>query len=133
MYIGIIIEVGHKKYLAPLTSPGKEYLVKSKKHRRIVHPIKNGEYGFVRVGNMIPVNEKVVKPVIIAEIEDEFYRNILIERNLYLRKDYVIDEIRNQAHNLYSKRYNKDNYFLSDILCNYKLLESMCSEWELTH
>ena len=91
-YIGIIIEVNNHKYLAPLTSPSKKYL-SYKKYRRIVHPINNAKNGYVRIGNMIPVTVDVIEPVIISAVEDEFYKNILLEQLLYLRKDYVIEKI----------------------------------------
>lgn len=128
-YIGILIQVNGHDYLAPLTSPGKDYL-NNKKYRRIVHPINDSKNGWVRVGNMIPVTKEVIYPVIISQIDNEFYRNVLLEQFQYLRKEYVIKEIRNLAYRLYFKRYEKDDYYLANILCNYKLLEKKCTEYK---
>ena len=128
-YIGILLEVNDKKYVAPLTSPNKEYL-NHKKYRRIVHRIDNGNYGYVRIGNMIPVNENLVYPVIIAETKDEKYKDILLEQVKYFRKSEVIKEIREKANKLYFGRYDNNNYYLSDIMCNFKLLEKALDDYK---
>ncbi|NCC55774.1 MAG: hypothetical protein EOM11_09910, partial [Erysipelotrichia bacterium] len=55
LHIGIVLVINNRLYLAPMTSNGKKYLLTNKKHRRIAYPIKNGELGFIRIGNMIPL------------------------------------------------------------------------------
>lgn len=138
-YIGIVLEVNNNKYLAPLTSPyhynekgeknKKEYL-NNKKYKRIVHPINDEEFGWVRVGNMIPVYRDVIEPIIIAELSDEKLKNRLIEQWNYFKNLDVVKVIENQANELYSKRYDNDNYYLADIVCDYKLLEEKCCEYK---
>ena len=127
-HIGIILEVHDKMYLAPLTSNNKKYLKENAKYKRIVYPIENGELGFVRIGNMIPIVESEVSPVIIANIENVKYKNLLINQYSFLRKTETIHRIRSQANKLYEKRLNNDRYFLADIMCNFKLLEEICSK-----
>lgn len=127
-HIGIILEINDIFYIAPLTSAGKEYL-KVKKYRRIVHQIENGDLGFVRIGNMIPVPLSELSVLIISSLEDKKYKDLLLEQYTYLRKKENHDEIINQANALYRLRYNNDNYFLADIMCNFKLLEEKYHNW----
>jgi len=132
-HIGIIIEMYSKLYVAPLTSEGKEYLLNNKKYKRIVHSIENGNLGFIRVGNMIPVPASELHPIIISELDDTKYKSLLLDQYLYLKKEKNTESIRKMANKLYSKRYNNDNYFLSDIMCNFRELEVACEDWENSH
>lgn len=102
-----------------------------KKYRRIVHQIENGDLGFVRIGNMIPVPPNELSVLIISSLEDKKYKDLLLEQYTYLRKKENHDAIIYQANDLYRLRYNNDNYFLADIMCNFKLLEEKYHEWTI--
>lgn len=133
MHIGIIIQVNHQLYVAPLTSKGKVYLKTIKKYKRIVFEIDNGDLGFVRIGNMIPVPKSELKPVFIVNVKDTKYKDLLLDQYIFLRKEVNRTAIRTLANKLYTKRYHNDKFFLADIMCNFKELEKACKKWEETH
>ena len=132
-HIGIVIEINNKLYVAPLTSRGKEYLIKNKKYRRTVFLIEEGNLGFIRLGNMIPVPESELSLIIISELEDSRYKDLLLEQYIFLRKSKNRDKIREQANKLYSKRYYNDDFFLADIMCDFKKLETAYDNWKVNH
>ncbi|MEG1475415.1 MAG: type III toxin-antitoxin system ToxN/AbiQ family toxin, partial [Longicatena sp.] len=88
-HIGILFEIQGILYLAPLTSTGKTYLENNKKHKRIVYPLENGELGYIRIGNIIPVPRSELTPIIISEINDDLYKNLLLDQYNFLSKQGV--------------------------------------------
>ena len=131
-HIGIVLVVNNIHYVAPLTSKGKNYLIENQKYSRIAYPIDNGNLGFVRIGNMIPVPKEVIYPIIISELNEGNYKNLLLNQYLFLKKEENRIEIRKMANQLYAKRYNNDKHYLSDIMCNFKILEEKCIQWSTT-
>ena len=43
---------------------------------KMFHPIDNGDLGYIRIGNMIPVTLNVITPIIIADLLDTNYKKI---------------------------------------------------------
>lgn len=128
-YIGILFEINNLIYFAPLTSAGKEYL-NLKKYKRIVYPINEGELGYIRLGNMIPVPKEELRLIIISEInEDAEYRTLLLNQYIALKKTEVKKKIILKARKLYDIRYNNTNHYLNDLICDFKLLEEKCVIW----
>lgn len=78
---------------------------------------------------MIPVPLSELSVLIISSLDDKKYKDLLLEQYTYLRKKENHDEIIKQANDLYRLRYDNDNYFLSNIMCNFKLLEEKYHDW----
>jgi len=128
-HIGIVIEINNIKYVAPLTSNDKDYLLFNKKLSRLVHPIENGKLGFIRIANMIPVPISELTPIFLRDVNDSKYKDILHSQYLFLKKEVNHTSIMKMAYKIYDIRCNFHNHYLHSDICNFKLLENLCNKW----
>ncbi|MBQ9314449.1 MAG: type III toxin-antitoxin system ToxN/AbiQ family toxin [Clostridia bacterium] len=113
-YIGVLFEMNHFEYYAPLTSPKPKHL--KMKNTIDFYKIKNGQLGAINLNNMIPVtnynytlinlNEKVF-------IEDKVkYLTLLKEQLNWLNSNYI--QI------IFKLRRNRLNYMKCILIINYQ-------------
>lgn len=121
-YIGILFEINNVLYIAPLSS----YKEKHNRMKERIDFIKIGNKSVINLNNMFPVNEKNIKRVDIEKEEDENYRQLL--RNEYNLCVPKFKRIIKNANALY-KQVVKYNMPIKQRCCNFKLLESICIEY----
>lgn len=116
-YIGVVLEINDCYYFAPMTSPKEKYknIADTSSH---IYKIKNGELGYICLNNMIPLLN-VPKSIIINDISDIQYANLLKEQFLLLKNDFEI--IKKNAFKIYT-RYKKIKG-LKHICVDFKRLE----------
>ena len=120
-YIGIILEINNMTYFAPMFSPKLQH----NKYKSNSTYIKIGEnLGLIRLNNMIPVCKKNLRYIDFNKIQDQKYRNLLIQQNNFIQLH--TEKIRNTANKLYQFVTKDKKEFFIKICCDFKLLESKC-------
>ena len=134
-YVGVLLNVGDKKYFAPLTSSGKsKKLCENPKQESVTFlPIENCMFGGINFNNMIPVVDGVYWTVELefSPKDNKFERakKFKLQRaNRFIRKnkDLIIVKAKH-LYNLYLK--NKLFQNVKDITCDFKKLEEQASSW----
>lgn len=121
-YIGILFEINNVLYIAPLSS----YKEKHNKMKERIDFIKIGNKSVINLNNMFPVNQKNIERVEIEKEKDENYRQLL--RNEYNLCVPKFKRIIKNANDLY-KQVVKYDMPIKQRCCNFKLLESICIEY----
>ncbi len=121
-FVGVVLEINDKKYLAPLTSP-KEQLKTVKNSCPSIfklHAIddESEPLGAIRIQYMIPVLESEITELDPAS-RGEHYENLINKQMIFIRKHE--DEIKLRANKLYTKAKNVP--FFTRISCNFYKLE----------
>ena len=125
-YIGIILDINGTIYFAPMFSPKQQHT----KYKANVTHIKIGEnLGIIKLNNMIPVNKRNLKYIDFKKIEDEKYKNLLIQQNNFIQIN--TEKIRKQANKLYRFVIEDKKEFFVNLCCDFKLLEIKCKEYKL--
>ena len=125
-FYGILITENNIDYCIPFTSQVK------KKNSKLTINIKNKNKIIAQllINNMIPVNDNVVRKVIINnEKQKDFFNNEII----YLRNKEVLNEIILKTSNVINVIKDKSSYdyiFFKKICCDFILLEQKCKEYE---
>ena len=124
-YIGIILEIEGFKYFAPLSSF-------KPKHKRLCETddfIKIGVYAVINLNNMFPAPLNICKPVLISDIKNEHYKNLIrAEYRIIKQKS---EQIVSNARIVYDhKLINDGKSKLSQRCNNFKLLEEKCREYK---
>jgi len=123
-YIGVLLEVNHRKYFAPLTSSGKgKKLHENPKRESITFfPINECRYGGVNLNNMIPVVDGVYHEIDIDNIPEWNRRKMLQEQLRFLRtNEFTIVMKARKIHRLRVSGSLFENY--ASVTCDFKLLE----------
>lgn len=123
-YIGVILYVNGMKYFAPLSS------FKAKHHRmqESVDFIKIGNMAVVNINNMFPVPDDCFVRVVISDVKDWRYQNLL--RKEYRILKVVQDKICCNAITVYNHRIkNGDGTKLGKRCNDFKLLEEKSKEF----
>lgn len=123
-YIGIILKINGFDYFAPLSSF-------KDKHKRLTETkdfIKIGMYSVVNLNNMFPAPFALCKQVIITDIKDVHYKNLLQAEYRILRQK--TNQIFQNSKYIYNhKMANDGKSKLSQRCLDFKLLEEKCQEW----
>lgn len=124
-YIGILLKIDNHNYFAPLGSPKPKHL-KMKSNLDFIK-IKKGELGIINLNNMIPVPDKFIKDISLAN-KDKKYRKLLIEQERWIIRNKEI--IIKKSEKLYKLITEKENTIWHKRCNNFKLLENKALEWE---
>ena len=123
---GIILEINSYTYFAPLNSPKLTH----KKYRpnpSFMNIGENSEFGIIRFNNMLPVCNGELVLMDLENIEGK-YKVLLDNQNRFIQK--YTKEIRKQANTLYKLVVDRKEAFLSQICCDFRLLEQRCREYD---
>ena len=113
IWIGVIFQVKHYMYFAPLSSPKTKHL--HMKEQVDFIKIAEGKYGVINFNNMIPINDIDNYEILDFDSQESKYRNVLYNQFSWIRKHR--NKISDKAENLYTlvkKLYNQ--YLFSPIL-----------------
>jgi hypothetical protein len=129
-YCGILFEIKHNLYFAPLTSSGKGKKLKEhpKRESPTFYPIRNCQLGGININNMIPVVNGVFHKIIASEIKDRIKRTFIQEQLIELRKNER--HIISKARKLYDRQINGTlfpNY--AAVTCDFKKLEQAATRY----
>lgn len=123
-YIGIVLRINGLDYFAPLSS----FKPKHKRLSETTDFIKLDNYAVVNLNNMFPAPMNLCAKVIIKNLQNEHYRNLVrTEYRIIKKKQELI--IKN-AQAVYSHKVNSDGKSKLSKRCNdFTLLEQKCREW----
>ena len=120
-YIGIVLKISGFDYFAPLSS-FKE------KHKRLCETkdfIKVGAFSVINLNNMFPAPINLCKKVIIADLKDIHYRNLVRSEYRIIRQKTQL--ILQNAKAVYEHKMINDGKSKLSQRCNdFKLLEEKC-------
>lgn len=124
-YVGIIIEIGGHKYLAPLTS----YKAKQEKLNNNLPTIfkvhekgdPSNKLGLIQLNNMIPVLESEII-LIDLPAQEEKYKKLLEFQIAYIKSEQ--DTLKKRAEKLYELVSIKNHAHYSALSCDFNLLEA---------
>lgn len=108
IWIGVIFQVKHYMYFAPLSSPKIKHL--HMKEQVDFIKIAEGKYGVINFNNMIPINDIDNYEILDFDSQESKYRNVLYNQFSWIRKHR--NKISDKAENLYTlvkKLYKKKN------------------------
>ncbi len=127
-FVGILLEVDNKSYLAPLASPKEKHL--KMKNQIDFHKLNGGELGAINFNNMIPVNIKYINKIDPSKIEiytddDIKYINLLNNQLSWLNNKNNEKIILDKARKIRSKYIlNKLPKMIKDRCVDFILLEA---------
>ncbi len=125
-FIGILICVNGKNYLAPLTSPKKKH--KIMKDRADFIRIACGKYGAINLNNMMPIPRIYLNKINIDKLKDKKYAQLLEYQSEWINVNKI--RILSIARELYyGVITNEVTKSLKQRCCNFKLLEEKCYEY----
>ena len=130
-YVGVVMELSHCSYFAPLSSPKpKHQLMKDRlDFIRLEH--RGHLRGVVNLNNMIPVRNNIITRLVIEDVADHKYKNLLqVEMIDIRRKQKAIEK---NAQIIYNKvtRFGDEpqNAKLVAICYDFLLLEQKLDEY----
>lgn len=124
VYIGILLHVHGKDYIAPLSSY-------KDKHRRLQESldfIKVYNYAVINLNRMFPVPPNCCHYVDIAQERNPQYRKLLMEE--YKRIKTIEDRIRKNAKAVYMAKVRGNKTPLAKRCNDFLLLEKLCDEYQ---
>lgn len=138
-YIGILLKVDEKCYVAPLSSPKEKY--EKMKEDIDIFKIKKGKLGVINFNNMMPVylDKKYLNRINLKKLRK--IRNEKDRKYFFLLKEQLKicnenrEKILKKAEKLY-EIFTKDEMnitrrqkFIKNRVVNFKLLEKLCDEY----
>mgnify|MGYP000479454976 CR=1 FL=1 len=125
-FIGTVFYANDKKFFAPLTSPKEKHLYM--KDTKDFVKIEEGKLGGINLNNMIPVPEENIERIVIENIKDEKYANMLQKQIYWIKANQEM--IMEKAHDLYYLIIDKQaNERLQQRCCNFKILEEKYTDY----
>lgn len=123
-YIGIVLEIDGLKYVAPLSS----FKPKHERMKPSVDMFKVNTLGVINLNNMIPVCDEVIHKVIIRNLKDYKYADLLMEEYRVINK--YQDQICSKASRVYEHKLENGNKTRLGKRCpDFKQLEKLCEEY----
>lgn len=122
-YIGILLKINQVNYIAPLSS----YKEKHNSMKEAIDFIKIQDKAVINLNNMFPVSTNEISQVIIEEIKDDGYKQLL--RNEYNDCIPKFKKIIKNAKVLY-EQVTKYNMPIRKRCCDFKKLELKCIEYK---
>jgi len=124
-YIGVILEVNGMKYFAPMSS----FKPKHHKMPEIVDFMKFGNMAVININNMFPVSDGCYMQVVISDVKDWHYQNLL--RKEYRILKVIQDKICENAITVYHHRIREGETTKLGKRCNdFKLLEEKSKKYK---
>lgn len=124
-YVGVVLEINGIHYYAPFTSPKPKH--KKMKNGKDFRKINQGIYGAINFNNMIPVVDEALIEIDINNMEDEKYKNLLLNQLNYVRADKTqIEKVASELHTLLltaDDELSKYELQVKQRCCNIKILE----------
>ena len=124
-YVGVVLEINGVNYYAPFTSPKPKH--QKMKNGKDFRKINQGIYGAINFNNMIPVVAEALIEIDINNMDDEKYKNLLLNQLNYVRADKKqIEKVASELHTLLLKsddELSKYDLQVKQRCCNIKLLE----------
>jgi protein AbiQ len=125
-YVGVVLEINGIHYYAPFTSPKPKH--QKMKNGKDFRKINQGIYGAINFNNMIPVVTEALIEIDINNMEDEKYKNLLLNQLSYVRADKTqIEKVASELHTLLltpDVELSKYNLQVKQRCCNIKVLEA---------
>lgn len=122
-YVGIVLKIDKHQYFAPFSSVPK----KRSKFATIDLYNKNDYTGSIQLNNMIPVSSDNIIDFDFKK-EDEKYVYLINSQQKYINNNEIL--ICSKAEKLYLAKINKTlPKKLESIVCDFKLLEEKCKEY----
>lgn len=122
-YIGILLKINQVNYIAPLSS----YKEKHKQMKETIDFIKIKDKAVINLNNMFPVSMDEISKVIIEQVEDNSYKQLL--RNEYNDCVPKFKKIMKNAKALY-EQVTKYNMPIRKRCCDFKKLELKCIQYK---
>ena len=130
-YVGIVLETGGHKYLAPLTSykPKQDSFRASDPRIFKIHAKgdESRKLGMVSFNNMIPVVDSEISKIDFGS-QSEKYRKLLLLQHEYL--SIHTRSIQEKAKKLHELVVLKGHAFYSRTCCNFSLLETIYRDFK---
>ena len=124
-YVGIVLKINGFDYFAPLSS----FKPKHKRLCETVDFIKIGSYSVINLNNMFPAPIGLCKKVVIADIENNHYQNLVRAEYRIIRQK--TEQILQSAKAVYEHKLANDGKSKLARRCNdFRLLEKKCGEWK---
>lgn len=124
-YVGVVLEINGIHYYAPFTSPKPKH--QKMKNGKDFRKINQGIYGAINFNNMIPVVAEALIEIDINNMEDEKYKNLLLNQLNYVRADKThIEKVASELHTLLlsaDDELSKYELQVKQRCCNIKILE----------
>ena len=124
-YVGVVLEINGIHYYAPFTSPKPKH--QKMKNGKDFRKINHGIYGAINFNNMIPVVTEALIEIDINNMEDEKYKNLLLNQLNYVRADKTqIEKVASELHTLLltaDDKLSKYDLQVKQRCCNIKILE----------
>lgn len=121
---GVVLNVNDLKYYVSVSSFSKKQeaniLIKVDGDKKEVK-------GSLRFNYMIPVPDACVTPIIIKDIEDEKYRDLLNKEYQFCVNNQ--ERIKKKAKKIYEMVTTNRKQILTDNSCDFKILENACHEY----
>lgn len=124
-YIGILIEIGTFKYIAPLSSKKQKFL--KMKNTLDFIKINNGKEGAINLNNMIPVKSSFISEYIVENEKDLKYKELVENQLSWCNEEINKRKIRTNAEKIYKLlQTEKLPKNIRDRCCNFEALEKQC-------
>ena len=124
-FVGVLFEINDCSYFAPLSSPKPKHI--KLKSKLDFLKIDNGKLGAINFNNMIPVVAEALIEIDINNMEDEKYKNLLLNQLNYVRADKTqIEKVASELHTLLlttDEELSKYDLQVKQRCCNIKVLE----------
>lgn len=130
-FVGILLEINHCKYFAPLSSPKPKHL--KMKNQIDFYKIDEGKLGAINFNNMIPIPDNEYEYIdtnipCVSRVEKQ-YQSLLKDQLRWINRES--NGLSEKALNLYLKRtQNKLSERVAKRCCDFQLLEDKCKEYE---
>lgn len=134
-YVGVVLVVNNKKYLAPLTSykTKQNRLSSSAPTLLKIYEKDNSEnpLGMVQLNNMIPVIDGEIR-LLDIDSQPKRYGNMLKKQLIYLKQEEVQTKLFKKAKKLYKYVALSKHEFYSSISCDFLRLERAAESYVKT-
>lgn len=128
-YVGIVLQINDIDYYVPLESPKPNHI--NIRNGGPVLKLDNGNLGLMGFNNMIPVPDSALVPFNFNELDDEKYKNLLINQLRYCNNNR--DLILRRAQSTYNKVVYKKVPMYTKVCCDFSKLEKMCPKYNPNH
>lgn len=125
-YVGVVLSINMVDYYVPLESPKPNH--KNIKSGGPVLKLDDGKLGIMGFNNMIPVVPSCLIPFNIQQIDDEKYKNLLINQLAYCNKNS--DTILRRAEVTYRKQISGRVPLYENICCDFRKLERKSKKYD---
>lgn len=132
-FIGVLFEVKHCKYFAPLSSPKPKHL--KMKNKLDFLKLDNGKLGAINFNNMLPVEDNNIIKIdldktVLSDNEIK-YQKLLKEQIFWLNRNREKLYVKSQKlyNNYITGKLDKNTF---ERCCDFRLLEIKCQEYNKT-